>query len=158
MHSHLHNLILFNTWANHRVVESLKSCPVIPEMGVIFLSHILQNNWYVLDLIKGLPGTPWYAAVDYSLAECIAEIPKIESAYLEYVSSKSEAELAQTFEFTGYEGSHRVRVISDMLFHTMDHCTYHRGQIAMVVRQAGGEPAKTWYGRWTGEVKHGDTK
>ncbi len=150
---HLHSLVLFNTWANHKVVESLKSCAEMPEMGVTLFSHILQNNWYVLDLIEERDATGWYDAADYDFATCVAEIPKIEAAYQKLLAGLTEEQLAYSIRYTDFAGKQVTRRVSDMVFHTFDHCTYHRGQIATLVRQAGGEPAKTWFNRWISETR-----
>lgn len=156
MSSFLHDLITFNTWANHKTVESLKSCPELPPKGIELLAHILQNNWYVLDLIEGRDdGKRWYDALDYTLDERIAEIPKLDAAYKALIAGKSETELAAEVTFIDFSGKQVTRRISDLIFHTHDHCTYHRGQIAMVVRQAGGEPAQTWFNRWIRDTNRG---
>lgn len=156
MPSFLHNMISYHTWACHKVVESLKSCPEVPPKGVELLSHILQNNWYVLDLIEGNDdGKRWYDIADYTLDECVENNPKIDAAFKELIEGKSEEQLAASVTFTDFSGKVVTRRISDLIFHTHDHCTYHRGQIASLVREHGGEPAKTWFNRWITETEQG---
>ena len=146
-------LISFNTWANGKVVESLRSCPALPEAGVLRLSNILENNWYVYDIIFERDLSKWDDDRNYTIEECIAEIPKIEAAYQELLQSLTEEQLARTVRFKNVVGDMVERRIGDLIFHTFDHCTYHRGQIAMIVREHGGEPAKTWYNRWIAETQ-----
>lgn len=153
MHSFLSDLITFNTWANNKVVESFETCPIVPAHGVELFSHILQNNWYVLDLIHGRDdGKVWYDAADYNLLECMREVPKLDAAYKELIVGAGEAGLDKPVTFVDSAGKTVTRRISELIFHTHDHCTYHRGQIAVIVRQAGGEPAKTWFNRWISET------
>lgn len=150
----LNNLNTFNTWANRKVIESLETCPMMPEVGVQLLSHILQNNWYVLDLIEGRDdGKVWYDAADYNFVECVREIPRLDEAYRTLLEKTGEASLHANVTFIDSAGKTITRTIAELVFHTFDHCTYHRGQIAKVVRQAGGEPAKTWFNRWIRETR-----
>jgi len=44
-----------------------------------------------------------------------------------------------------YEGEKLANNIKDIVVHVINHSTYHRAQIALLVRQSGGEPAKTDY-------------
>jgi len=156
MPSFLHNMISYHTWACHKVVESLNSCPEVPPKGVELLSHFLQTTWYVMDLIEERDnGKRWFDAADYNLVQCVKEIPKLDAAYKELIARKSGAELDAQVTFVDSAGKTVTRRISDLIFHTHDHCTYHRGQIAKVVRQAGGEPAKTWFNRWITETDRG---
>lgn len=157
MHTFLNDIIKFNTWANHKVVASLETCPIVPGVGVELLSHILQNNWYVMDLIEERDnGKRWYDAADYNLMQCVTEIPKLDAAYKELIVRAGEAGLEKPVTFIDSAGKTVTRKISDLIYHTHDHCTYHRGQIAKVVRQAGGEPAKTWFNRWITETNRGE--
>lgn len=154
MHTFYATLIEFNTWANNKTVDSLKSCGEVPEKGVELFSHILQNNWYVLDLIEGRDdGRRWYGAADYTLEECIETIPRIDRAYKELLASAGQAGLEKPVTFVDAAGRTVTRTIPELIFHTHDHCTYHRGQIAALVRQAGGEPAKTWFNRFIAETR-----
>jgi len=155
MHSFLHTLVSFNTWANNKCVESLKSCPDIPNEALIRLSHILENNWYVYDIIHERDLHKWDDDRNYTFEECIAEIPQIDTAFKALLEGTSQAGLDRPVRFTDIRGNIVERAIAELIFHTFDHCTYHRGQIAMIVRQAGGEPAKTWFNRWITETERG---
>ena len=156
MHTFLTNLISFNTWAAYRSAESLQTCPEMPPKGIELLSHFLQTTWYVLDLIEGNDdGRRWYDTPDYTFEESIAEIPKIDAAYKKLIEGKSQEQLDTMVSFIDFSGNRVERTISELIFHTYDHWTYHRGQIAMVVRQSGGEPAFTWYNRWVRDTNRG---
>lgn len=152
----LHDIVKFNTWANNKVIESLRSCSEIPHDALIRLSHILENIWYVYDIIHERDLAKWDDDRNYTLDECIAEIPKIEAAFTELLKNLTEEQLTRQVKFRNVAGDMVERKVEDLIFHTYDHCTYHRGQIAMIVRQAGGEPAKTWFNRWITETDHGE--
>jgi len=155
MNPSLLDIVKFNTWANNKCVESLRSCPGIPNEALIRLSHILENNWYVYDIIHERDLHKWDDDRNYTFEECIAEIPKIDYAFTELLQDMTEEQLARTVTFRNVVGEVVERRISDLIFHTFDHCTYHRGQIASLVRNAGGEPARTWFNRWITETERG---
>lgn len=157
MRSFFLNLIQYNTWANNEVVASLKSCPEVPREAVIRLSHILENNWYVLDIIEEQNLDKWNDDRDYTFEECIAEIPKIDAAYKTLLAGLNEEQIEYSVRFTDIRGNKVERRISDLICHTFDHCSHHRGQIAMIVREAGGEPAQTWFNRWIRVTERGKT-
>ncbi|MBK6766685.1 MAG: hypothetical protein IPG71_10325 [bacterium] len=151
----LADIVKFNTWANHKVVESLGTCPAIPEAALIRLSHLLENNWYVYDIVHERDLAKWDDDRNYTLEECVAEIPRIDSAFTELLQSMTEEQLMRSVQFRNVVGELVERSISDLIFHTFDHCTYHRGQIAIIVRESGGEPARTWFNRWVAETERG---
>jgi uncharacterized damage-inducible protein DinB len=43
------------------------------------------------------------------------------------------------------KGEKFANTIKDIVVHVINHSTYHRAQIAQLVKQSGGEPAKTDY-------------
>ena len=63
-------------------------------------------------------------------------------------------DIIKSFEFdtvisyTDHQGNPFKNPVRDILFHIINHGTYHRGQIAMDFRQAGLKPLKTDYDAW----------
>jgi uncharacterized damage-inducible protein DinB len=51
-------------------------------------------------------------------------------------------------EYPGAEDNVHKNSVRDMLFHIINHSTYHRGQIAMDFRQSGLKPLETDYDAW----------
>ncbi len=87
--------------------------------------------------------------------ECVENIAKLETAWKAYLSDKADAHFETSFAYTNFVGKQTTRIVNDLLTDIVDHGTYHRGQIATLVRQAGGEPAKTWFTRWVKETNRG---
>lgn len=92
---------------------------------------------------------------ELNFEQCQAEIPKLYSAWGEYLGNKTDGHFETSFTYTNAVGKPTKRVVSDLLTDIVDHGTYHRGQIATMVRTAGGEPAKTWLTRWVMETGRG---
>ena len=52
-------------------------------------------------------------------------------------------DLSREFAYTNTKGQEFENRLSDVALHVAFHGVYHRGQIAVLVRQQGGEPAYT---------------
>ena len=55
----------------------------------------------------------------------------------------TESELRRVASYTNTQGQPHEGVVADVLTHVVNHASYHRGQIAVLVREAGGRPAVT---------------
>lgn len=86
-----------------------------------------------------------------SLADLPALVESMQAAWSDYLDNLEDAELSRVFEYQSYEG-HRFRnTIEDILTQLFGHSLYHRGQIAMILRSIGAEPAVTDFVYWTRE-------
>jgi uncharacterized damage-inducible protein DinB len=82
----------------------------------------------------------------------LAELEVMERDWSDYFGRLGEAELERTFDYLTSEGTRFRSVVADVLIHVYGHSLYHRGQIASLVRAAGGEPAKTDFIFWSREL------
>lgn len=155
MRAYFQRMYHFDHWATSQVLASLKSCPEMPAKAVSLLSHYLQEQWFALDLMAERDAMKWRGAPEWSFDECVENIAKLETAWKAYLSDKTEAHFETSFTYTNFVGKQTTRIVNDLLTDIVDHGTYHRGQIATLVRQAGGEPAKTWFTRWVKETGRG---
>ena len=81
----------------------------------------------------------------------LAELEVMERGWMDYFGRLDEPELERTFDYLTSEGTRFRNVVFDVLTQLYGHSFYHRGQIASLVRAAGGEPAKTDFIFWTRE-------
>ncbi len=82
----------------------------------------------------------------------LAELEVIERHWSDYFGRLDESELERTFDYETSEGTRFRSVVVDVLTQLFTHSFYHRGQIASLVRAAGGEPAKSDFIYWTREA------
>jgi uncharacterized damage-inducible protein DinB len=80
-----------------------------------------------------------------------AELEAMERAWSDYLGRLDDTEIQRAFVYQTTEGDTYRSVVADVLTHLYGHSYYHRGQIASLVRQAGGEPAKTDFIFWSRE-------
>lgn len=76
----------------------------------------------------------------------------MQSAWQTYFESLTDAELARRFEYASYDGPRFSNTVEDVLTQLYGHSLYHRGQIAMLLRSIGAEPAATDFIYWAREA------
>ncbi len=84
---------------------------------------------------------------DSSLETLEPRFAALEARWTDYLAVLSEAKLKSDFEFS--EGGERFRLSSEVqILQLVLHALYHRGQIALLVDQLGGETLDTDYVDW----------
>lgn len=121
------------------------------QKAVDLMSHLVAaRNMWLYRLGQG--GRP----ADLFPAETpITELPRLikqmEAAWQSYFANLTDDEIAQQFEYQSYDGPRFRNTIEDVLTQLYGHSLYHRGQIAMILRSIGAEPAPTDFIYWTRE-------
>ncbi|MGH9906988.1 MAG: DinB family protein [Pyrinomonadaceae bacterium] len=85
------------------------------------------------------------------LADLPPLLDSMQTAWSEYLVNLDDAELGRVFEYQSFEGARFRNTIEDILTQLFGHSLYHRGQIAMILRSIGAEPAVTDFVYWTRE-------
>ncbi len=148
-------LFTYDSWAHREVMKSLATCALVPGRAVELMGHILHTELFAWEVVNGRDADYLYDAADPSLHQCERLIKKLEQGWREFLAGKSHDQLSSMIEFQNSRGERVTRLISDLLTHAVNHSTYHRGQIATLVRQAGGEPARTDFTIWAAQVTTG---
>ncbi len=80
-----------------------------------------------------------------------AEFAAIARDWTDYLGSLTDADLQRDFTYRTTEGTWYRTALGDILTQLYGHSHYHRGQIATLVRAAGGQPAMTDFIFWVRE-------
>jgi uncharacterized damage-inducible protein DinB len=88
---------------------------------------------------------------EIGLAELPAQVSDMEKLWSEYLGQLNDGDLSRAFEYQSYEGQKFRNTIEDILTQLFGHSWYHRGQIALLLRSIGAEPAVTDIVFWTRE-------
>lgn len=135
-------LFKYDDWANAEALRSLRAMDKPPVKAVKLLAHICSAQRLWLERMKSVPQSlPVWP--EWSLDEIKAALPQLKREWRVFLGEKNEADLALRFQYTNTKGEHYSSPIGDTTMHVIMHGVYHRGQIAMLVREAGGEPAYT---------------
>jgi uncharacterized damage-inducible protein DinB len=86
-----------------------------------------------------------------ALSDLPALVEKAERAWAAYLERLDDTELAREFAYQSLEGGRFRNQVADILTQLYGHSLYHRGQIALLVRQAGGQPVSTDFLFWARE-------
>ena len=78
----------------------------------------------------------------------LSEMHRLWAAYL---AKLTDADIARSFEYTSSDAGRMRNTLEDVLAQLSTHSAYHRGQIAMLLRQMGAEPATTDFIYWARE-------
>jgi uncharacterized damage-inducible protein DinB len=141
--NHLHSLVDHMAWADGRVLESLRQSAVSPRALEIY-AHVLGAEHVWLARLEGR--TPTLAVwPKMTIAECERVARENRAGFRSYVDRLTSEELRRTVHYRNSAGQEFDTPIEDILVHVAMHGSYHRGQVTLLVRDAGAEPQPTDY-------------
>ncbi len=153
--SEIHELFLYNQWANRRsqgACEALSPEQFTRNLGSSFpsvrdtLAHIVRGEWIWLGRLRGQSDPPLPPGSEFpDLAAVRARLEELDSALLQFVSELNAAGLERIVEYKSLAGEKFADPLTPLLQHLVDHGTYHRGQVATLLRQLGVKPASTGF-------------
>jgi uncharacterized damage-inducible protein DinB len=140
------------TWANELALRSVESVPEEQRMSGAYqraeqlLPHCQQARGVWLARLKGEPHEmprDWFPT--WHSAEVRRACEDMDRAWAAYLDSLTDADLSREVRYTSSEGKVYSSLVEDILIHVFNHSTYHRGQIARLVTESGGDRAGTDY-------------
>src|SRR5579871_2730550 len=131
----------FNAWANRCVMKTLNDQHVNHERILSLMGHIAAAEMLWLHRVKGLPKPDVKLWSTYSITELTPMLEKADELWLEYV--KATERFDRELHYTNYTGDPYVNNVESIMIHTVNHASYHRAQVAMLLRQNGFEPVNT---------------
>ena len=135
-------------WA--RAIESIEQAPdqgsvdVRRARAIAFHGLAARRLW----LSRLDPGTRPPAGLfveDSAFGELDAELDAMARAWAGFAEGLTEARLGARVEHGSTQAGQWSTRLCDIIAHVCQHGAYHRGQIAMLVKRVGGEPASTDY-------------
>lgn len=155
----------YQTWfhyeqdAHHKTLASFETVPVSQrddprfQKAVDLCAHLVAARalWlYRFGIAETGPTTPEdLFPQNISLDTIKAQTETMHTTWSAYLDALDSNELHRVFEYQSMEGPLYRNVVSDLLTQLFGHSWYHRGQIALLIRQLGGTPAETDYVFWS---------
>ena len=147
------SLFAYTEWANDRTWSSIErltdeqftrtlggSFPTIRETA----AHIVSSEWIWLQRWKGVSPTSAPEWIHEATAAGLrSRLREVESQRAAYLRSLGDADLQTPLAYRRLNGEPNSLPLAHVLQHVVNHSTYHRGQIATMIRQAGGTPVST---------------
>jgi uncharacterized damage-inducible protein DinB len=138
-------LLKYNHWANLQALASIKLLKKQDEKLLSVFCHLLiaDRIWYERikkkeHLFSGL----WDSI---TLEQCEEYINEFNKQWQEYISESGEKELDRICVYRSTEGELFNNTVREIIQHVVNHSSYHRGQIAVMVKKDKGTPAVTDY-------------
>jgi uncharacterized damage-inducible protein DinB len=141
----------YHSWATQTILGRIKELPssvLSQEVNSSFptiahaLSHIyaVDKMWYLVLTGTGMPEAlqaciPLNGEIHGSVDEYIQRFVDLSAQYHEWLQGQADLELTILLDnpFAGV----RETSLSEMVFHLVNHGTYHRGNVSTMLRQSG---------------------
>ena len=143
----------YNYWANHRhlaVAEGLTEEQLHRRQGHSWdsvhavLVHMLSSEWVWLERWQGR--SPRALPDGFTnLAELRSELEEIEKGQKKFLEGLTPARMDAPISYVNFKGEPWTYALGDALVHLVNHGSYHRGQVATLLRQLGKAPLATDY-------------
>jgi uncharacterized damage-inducible protein DinB len=154
----LRPLVAFNRWANTRLLQAAAALSVEElerDLRASFgslqgtLSHILWGERGWLHFWREGTFVPTPTPADYpdfaSLRRAWTHHEDMYAAYL-HCLTQAQLDAPQTVDADPY-------TLGELIQHTLDHSTFHRGQVTLLLRQLGHQPPSTGYRAFLTEAR-----
>ena len=156
-------LITYNTWANQRlmdVVSRLDASHFTRNVGGSYpsiqstLTHIVWVEWTWLERWQGnSPQEVWKPQDFASVADIASRLSPIQDEQRAFIESLSADDLQRVIRYTNRVGEKCEYALWRMIYHLVNHSTYHRGQVINMLRILNAQPATTDFLDWWDEVR-----
>jgi len=134
-------LYSYNEWANRRVLKAIVRQSVSDEKVLSLYSHQMAANYLWLHRIKGLDPPPYELWKTYSTEQLSSMVDEVSALWLSYIQQTDNFD--RILKYKNYVGDYYENNVEHVMMHLVNHGTYHRGQIALRMRQCGHEPINT---------------
>jgi uncharacterized damage-inducible protein DinB len=112
----------------------------LPEKAIKLINHILSSHRVWNSRILNQPSThPWEMRPFENLIQINTE------NYQQTLGILEKSNLSEIITYQNTKGEIFHNKTEDILFHLINHGTYHRGQIALLFRESGIEPMVSDY-------------
>jgi uncharacterized damage-inducible protein DinB len=136
-------LYQYNWWCNQRVIAALKRQNVADEKILSVLGHVVAAQYLWLHRIQALPAPDVKLWGTYSLDQLEKMTNEIGKRWIDFIESTDD--FNRELVYKNYTNDPYVNNVEQIMIHLVNHSSYHRGQIAMLLRQKGFEPVNTDY-------------
>ena len=88
-----------------------------------------------------------------NLTELKVRLAAVETERALFLAQLTDADLERVVSYRGSDGQAFSHPLGHLMRHVVNHSTYHRGQLATLLRQMGHTPPNTDFTRYLREAK-----
>jgi uncharacterized damage-inducible protein DinB len=155
-------LFAYDHWANRRLLDAadrVSAESLSKDLKASFgslhgtLLHILQGEWHWLRFWQDGTHMPAFPPEDYPTVSALrASWVKLVQEQLAFVAGLTDEQLHANRAVREYEYT-----LGELIQHLLNHSTYHRGQVTLLLRQLGDKPPATDFRLFLTERRYGAT-
>lgn len=134
-------LYQYNAWSNKKVIDCLVRQSIDDEKILTLMSHIVAAQFIWLHRIKGLPPSDLKLWGTYALEKLQDLAEKAGTQWIDFVEATENFDREMSYK--NYVGDPYTNNVEMIMIHLVNHSSYHRAQIALLLRQKGFEPVNT---------------
>jgi uncharacterized damage-inducible protein DinB len=136
-------LFAYDAWANALTVEGLRALPNDIARARGLLAHIHASQLVWMTRLREHDASAIALFPDHTLDQCAAWFEHNRDTYSSYLEALPEGGLDEAVTYVNMKGKRFSTPVREILTHVANHGTYHRGQIALLIREAGHTPPVT---------------
>lgn len=146
------NLLAYHVWANQKLVDHLKTLP--HEIFTKKIDSVFPTISHTFDHMLSVDHV-WWARMNGETPEQIEEhvyknCEELENALEEYKSAvdvffQKHVNVSRVIVYKNTKGQEFQQTILETIQHIVNHGTYHRGNIASMIRHLGYSSTSTDY-------------
>jgi len=133
-----------------RAGESAEANREVLQKAIDMMAHIIAARQVWLWRIGAVDTRPdGVFPKDVAISDLERTTHKTNALWDEYLARLDDVELDRRIEYKTLDGRPFTNRVEEMLIQLHGHSMYHRGQIAVWLREAGATPVSTDYILWT---------
>ena len=136
-------LYRYQAQANRKCLDALKAADTEEPELLKLMSHIVLSGctWY--ERVSGAAATikNVWDTIPLEILEDLSD--QNSKDWLDLLEHSDETLFRVSIDYTNLQGKAFSNTVSDIMAHVVNHATYHRGQIAALMRSKGHTPATT---------------
>jgi uncharacterized damage-inducible protein DinB len=145
MKEYYHHLIEYNDWANGRVLSTLSINGIYNDQILSLASHIVISQVLWLNRIKNEEYEFENFWQNLNLENLVDLNYRSTSNWKYFLDLQKEEDLQKIYTYINSKGKKYENTFAQILTHVINHSTYHRAQIALLLRAEEIEPPLTDY-------------
>lgn len=135
----LESLLKYTALADQKIIEIFRQRPDAGDQAILLFSHILnaQHIW----AHRMLYTIPQFERMQVHSHDRLSGISERNTEALRLIFDTLPSD--QEINYSNSDGSRFINTVEEILYHIVNHSTYHRGQVASQFRQNGLNPPVT---------------
>lgn len=134
-------LYKYNYWSNKRVLGAIEKQTVNDPKILQLMGHVLAAQYLWFHRINALPKPDVKLWGEYTLEQLKKMAEDIGKKWIEFVENTDDFD--RELVYHNYTNDPYTNNVENIMIHLVNHSSYHRAQVAMLLRQKGYEPINT---------------